>query len=112
MTKKTEDEVFEYYQNDLPEDFKVDRSKIRRKKVDMSKATVQISLKLENDLLVKLRDEGDKQDIGYQTLMKQIIRDYFHDKTVNHELAIMNEKIKNLESNIISIQKNLKQHAI
>lgn len=112
MKKTTEDEVFEYYQTDLPEDFKVDRSKIRRKQVDMSKATVQISLKLENDLLTKLKEEADQQDTGYQTLMKQIIRDYFHDKNINIELAKMNDKIKNLENNIVSIQKNLKQHAI
>ena len=41
MNKMNEDETFEYYQNDLEEDFKLDKSKvIRRKKVDLSKTTV------------------------------------------------------------------------
>lgn len=76
MKRMTEDEVFEYYQNGLPDDFKLDKSKIIRKKYDLSKATVQISVELEYDLLSELKEEADKKQLPYQTLMKQIIKDH------------------------------------
>ena len=105
MSKMTEDEAFEYYQNDLPEDFKLDKSKVVRRKVDLTKSTVQISLKLEYDLLSNLKKEAEDEGIGYQTLMKQIIKNYFHDKAVSGELIDIKNRLSNLENNIAKIQK-------
>lgn len=106
MNKMNEDETFEYYQNDLDEDFKLDKSKvIRRKKVDLSKATVQISLKLEYDLLTELKKEADNEGIGYQTLMKQIIKTYFNDKLVKGELVEIKNRLSNLEDKVSNFQK-------
>lgn len=102
----TEDEVFDYYQNDLPEDFKLDKSKVVRKgKIDTSKSTVQISLKIEYELLMTLKDEAENEGIGYQTLMKQIIKNYLHDKKVSGELIDIKNRLSNLENNIAKIQK-------
>ena len=101
MNKMNEDETFEYYQNDLDENFKLDKSKvIRRKKVGLSKATVQISLKLEYDLLTELKKEADTEGIGYQTLMKQIIKTYFNDKLVKGELVEIKNRLSSLEDAI------------
>ncbi len=75
MSKISEDEVFDYYKDGLPDDFKLDKSKVvRRTKVDMTKATVQISVKFEYELLKKLRSEAEKKGLPYQTFMKQIIK--------------------------------------
>lgn len=106
MNKMNEDETFEYYQNDLEEDFKLDKSKvIRRKKVDLSKTTVQISLKLEYDLLTELKKEADTEGIGYQTLMKQIIKTYFNDKLVKGELVEIKNRLSSLEDKVSNFQK-------
>jgi len=102
----SEGEAFEYYQNDLTEDFKLDKSKIvRRKKVDLSKATVQISLKLEYELLSDLKQEAENEGIGYQTLMKQIIKNYFHDKGVFGELTEIKNRLSTVEANIAKAQR-------
>ena len=107
MNKMNEDETFNYYQDDLTENFKIDKSKIRRKEVDLSKSYVQISLKIEYDLLDKLKKEADNEGTGYQTLMKQIIKDYFHDKALAGELSNMKHRLASLEINMINIQKRI-----
>ena len=100
MKKMNEDELFEHYQNDITKDFKVDKTKIRRKKVELTKATVQISLKLEYELLANLKEEAEKEGLGYQTLMKQIIKNYFHDKLVSGELNEIKNRLSTLEAAI------------
>ncbi len=86
MNKKTksEDEVFDYYKNGLPDDFKFDKSKIVRKgKIDTSKSTVQISVKFEYEMLKQLRDKAEKKGLPYQTLMKQIIKNYLDEESMD-----------------------------
>jgi predicted DNA binding CopG/RHH family protein len=103
MSKTSEDEVFEYYQNDLPDDFKLDSSKIVRKKVDLSDSTVQISVKFEYDLLKKLREEAEKKGLPYQTFMKQIIKDYLTEessdiKEIKARLSLLELKLSKKET--------------
>jgi predicted DNA binding CopG/RHH family protein len=81
---KNEDEVFDYYQNGIPDDFKLDKSKIVRKgKIDTSKSTVQISVKFEYELLKHLRDKAEEKGLPYQTLMKQIIKNYLDEESID-----------------------------
>jgi predicted DNA binding CopG/RHH family protein len=96
----TEDEEFEFYQNDLTEDFKLDRSKVIRKKVDLSKASVQISLKLEYDILDKLKEESEKEGIGYQTHLKNILKSHFVEKELKSEILDLKHRMDALESNL------------
>jgi predicted DNA binding CopG/RHH family protein len=44
-------------------------------KIDPKDVTVQISLKVEEDLLDALRARASKLGLGYQTLMKQMLRE-------------------------------------
>jgi predicted DNA binding CopG/RHH family protein len=86
MSKKSrsEDRVFDYYQNGLPDDFKFDKSKIVKKgKIDTSKSTVQISVKFEYEMLKQLRDKAEKKGLPYQTLMKQIIKNYLDEESID-----------------------------
>ena len=104
MSKISEDEVFEYYQNGLPDGFDLNSSKVvRDQKVDLSKSTVQISVKFEYDLLKKLREEADKQGLPYQTFMKQIIKDYLTEesndiKEIKARLSLLELKISKKET--------------
>ncbi len=105
MNKIHEDQVFEYYQDGLPDDFKIDKSKIVRKKVDMDNSTVQISIKFDFKLLEKVRNEAEKKSIPYQTFIKDIIRDYFDEESFKKELKSIKKSLnkieKKLESKII-----------
>lgn len=100
MNKISDDEVFEYYQNGLPEDFKLDKTKIRRKKVDMSKATVQISIKFDVNLLQRVRDKAEEKDMPYQTFIKEIIKGYLEDSHFNNEMEKIKERLSLLESKV------------
>jgi predicted DNA binding CopG/RHH family protein len=101
MSKISEDDVFEYYQNGLPDDFDLNNSKVvRHNKDDLSKSTVQISVKFEYDLLKKLREEADKQGLPYQTFMKQIIKNYLTEesndiKEIKARLSLLELKVSN-----------------
>lgn len=71
----TEDEVFEAYANGLPENFQPDFSKARKNRFLKSDSdTVQISLKIEGDLLERLKRVAEEKGLGYQTLLKQLVR--------------------------------------
>jgi predicted DNA binding CopG/RHH family protein len=101
MSRIPEDDVFNYYQDGLPDDFKLDKTKIvRRKKVDLAASTVQISVKFEYDLLQQLKSEAENKGLPYQTFMKQIIKNYFDDKPVSGELTEIKNRLSNLEAAI------------
>ena len=74
--KISENEVFEAYKDGLPEDFNLESSKVRRKPVKMQGATVQISIKMEYDLLQNIKKVSKKEGLPYQTFIKQILRNY------------------------------------
>lgn len=59
----------------MDDDFNLDKSKIIIKKIDLPNANVQISLKIECELLDKLKSESEVLGIGYQNLLKNIARD-------------------------------------
>jgi predicted DNA binding CopG/RHH family protein len=101
MKKTSEDEVFEYYQNGLPEDFKIDKSKIvRRKAVDMSKATVQISIKFEHSLLEKVREEAQKKNMPYQTFIKEILKSHLEKESILIEMENIKNRLSLLEAKV------------
>jgi len=75
MSKMTEDEVFEQNLNGLPENYKLDPTKRRKHQVIKPEdATVQISLKIEGELLDRLKTAAKAKGLGYQTLLKQLVR--------------------------------------
>lgn len=70
MKSTNKDDLFEVYQNDMDDNFKLDKSKIIRKQIDLPNANVQISLKIEYELLDKLKSESELLGMGDQTLLK------------------------------------------
>ena len=74
----SEDDVFEAYANGLPEGFKPDYSKARRNRFiqkESDEQTIQISLKIEAGVVEQLKELAHQKGIGYQTLLKQFVRD-------------------------------------
>lgn len=100
MKSTNEDELFDIYQNDVDNNFKIDKSKIVRRKVDLPNSSVQISLKIEYELLEKLKTESEELGIGYQTLLKNIVRDYFKAT----ETKKMKEELENIKSRIVFLE--------
>jgi predicted DNA binding CopG/RHH family protein len=100
MSKTTEDEVFEYYQNGLPEDFKIDKSKVVRKPIDTSNTTVQISIKFEQSLLKRIRKEAENKSIPYQTFIKEILKEYLDDNHFYNEMENIKQRLSLLESKV------------
>jgi predicted DNA binding CopG/RHH family protein len=94
----SEDEVFQDYQNGLPEDFKLEEAKIRRKPVDLKKATVQISMKIEYGLLQEIKQTAEKEGIPYQTLMKRILRDHLKHSSLEQRVQKIEKKLAELTS--------------
>lgn len=75
MSKMSEDEVFERNLEGLPENYRLNPAKRREHKViKPADATVQISLKIEGDLLDRLKKTARAKGLGYQTLLKQLVR--------------------------------------
>ena len=72
----SEDEVFENYQDGLPEDFQLTGALIRRKEIDLSKTTVQIALNIGYDLLKEIKQAADQKRLPYQVLITQILQDH------------------------------------
>ena len=72
----SEDEVFEDYQDGLPEDFQLEGALIRRKEIDRSKTTVQIALNIDYGLLKEIKQAADQKRLPYQALIAQILRDH------------------------------------
>lgn len=72
----SEDEVFEDYQDGLPEDFQLAGALIRRKEIDLSTTTVQIALNIDYDLLKEIKQAADQKRLPYQVLITQILRDH------------------------------------
>lgn len=103
MKATNEDELFEIYQDDIKDDFKLDKSKIIRKKVELPNANVQISLKIEYELLDKLKFEAEEKGIGYQTLLKNIVKDYFKSSETNK----LKEEIESIKGRVISLENYL-----
>lgn len=104
MNSTNKDDLFEVYQNDMDDNFKLDKSKIVRKKIDLPNANVQISLKIEYELLDKLKSESELLGMGYQTLLKNIARDYFkasETKKIIEELENMKCRIVLLENKVL-----------
>jgi predicted DNA binding CopG/RHH family protein len=98
MNKISEDQVFDYYQDGLPDDFKLDKSKVvRRKQVDTTSSTVQISVKFEYDLLKQLKAEAEKKGLPYQTFMKQIIKDYLQQDSADNDIKEIKARLTLLE---------------
>ena len=52
-----------------------------------------------------MKKEADTEGIGYQTLMKQIIKTYFNDKLVKGELVEIKNRLSNLEDKVSNFQK-------
>lgn len=100
MSKTTEDEVFEYYQNDLPEDFKLDKSKVVRRDIDTSDVTFQISMKFDIDLLKKIRDKAEEKSMPYQTFIKEVLKEYLDDNHFSNEIENIKQRISLLESKV------------
>lgn len=74
--KITEEQIFEDYQDGLPEDFSLEGAKIRRKPVNLEGATVQISLPIDYALLKDIKQAADQQGLPYKAFIMQILRDY------------------------------------
>ena len=72
----SEDDVFENYQDGLPEDFQLEGALIRRKEIDLSKTTVQIALNIDYDLLKEIKQAADQKRLPYQVLITQILQDH------------------------------------
>lgn len=73
--KLTEDEVFEQNLSGLPEGYTLNPERRRKHTViKPEETTVQISLKIEGDLLSKLKKSASEKGLGYQTLLKQLVR--------------------------------------
>lgn len=100
MSKTTEDEVFEYYQNDLPEDFKLDKSKVVRRDIDTSDVTVQISMKFDINLLKRIRDKAEEKSMPYQTFIKEVLKEYLDDNHFSIEIENIKQRLSLLESKV------------
>jgi predicted DNA binding CopG/RHH family protein len=96
--KISEDEVFEDYQDGLPEDFTFEESHIRRKHVDLKNSTVQISLKIEYELFKDIRRVAEQKAISYQALIKQILQDYCQHASLEQRVQRIEEKLAQLEA--------------
>lgn len=94
--KISEDKVYEDYKNGLPEDFKLEGAQIRRKAVDLKKATVQISMKIEYELLQEIKQTAENEGIPYQTLMKRILRDQLKQTSLEQRIQRIEEKLAEL----------------
>ncbi len=92
----SEDRVAQDYKQGLPEDFNLKGAKIRRKKVDVRKSTVQISMKIEYELLQEIRETAEKEGVPYQTLMKRILRDHLIHASLEQRVQKLEEKLAQL----------------
>ncbi len=92
----SEDKVFNDYQNGLPEDFNPKEAKIRRKPVDLRKSTVQISMKIEYELLQEIKEMAENEGIPYQTLMKRILRDHLRHSSLEQRVQRIEDKLAGL----------------
>ncbi|MEK7433528.1 MAG: CopG family antitoxin [Cyanobacteriota bacterium] len=108
MKATNEDELFEVYQEEIKEDFKIDKSKIKRKNFDLPNSNVQISLKIEYELLDKLKKESEEKGIGYQTLLKNIVREYFKFSETNK----IKEELENIKGRIILLENHISKKDI
>ncbi len=101
IKKMTEDEEFDFYQNDVVDYSKIDKSKIVRKpQIDVDKSTVQISIKFDYKLLEKVRLEAELKAVPYQTFLKDIIRDYFEEESFKKELKNITKRLKTIEQKL------------
>lgn len=100
MSKTTEDEVFEYYQNDLPEDFKLDKSNVVRRNINTSDVTVQISMKFDINLLKRIRDKAEEKSMPYQTFIKEVLKEYLDDNHFSIEIENIKQRLSLLESKV------------
>lgn len=92
----SEDRVDQDYKKGLPEDFNLKGAKIRRKKVDLRKSTVQISMKIEYDLLQEIKEIAEKEGVPYQTLMKRILREHLGHPSLEQRVQKIEEKLAEL----------------
>lgn len=104
MNKISEDEVFEYYQNGLPDDFNLDKTKVVRRgrgNNNESPLTIQISIKFEFDLINQIKEMAEKNGLPYQTFMKQILKDYLKRPSISDDLNEIKQKLDLLETKLI-----------
>lgn len=94
--KISEDKVFQDYHDGLPEDFNLKEAKIRRKPVDLRKSTVQISMKIEYELLQEIKELAENEGVPYQTLMKRILRDHLQHSSLEQRVKKIEEKLAEL----------------
>jgi predicted DNA binding CopG/RHH family protein len=72
----TEDQVFEDYEDGLPEDFSLAGATIRRKHVDLKEATVQIALHIDYALFKDIQHAAAQQGLPYEAFILQLLRDH------------------------------------
>ena len=84
--KISKNEVFEAYKDGLPEDFNLESSKVRRKPVKMQGVTVQISMKIEYELLQNIKNASEKKGLPYQTFIKQILRNHLKKPSIEQRI--------------------------
>ena len=101
--KISEDQVFEAYQEGLPNDFSLKGAKIKKKTFDPNKSTVQISIKVEYDLLMEIKKSAEEKGMPYQTFIKQAVREYMRE---NLEGGI-ESKIRSIESRLSYVEKKV-----
>ena len=101
-TKITEDQVAQDYENGLPEGFRLDKSKIQRKPVmtEEPKVTIQISLKLDADLLDAIKQAATDKGLPYQTFIKQVLKEYLGEQTIEKRFSHLESRVSYLEQKI------------
>lgn len=101
-TKISEDQVAQDYDKGLPEGFRLDKSKIRRKPVmtDEPKVTVQISLKLDADLLEGIKQAATDKGLPYQTFIKQVLKEHLGVPAIEKRFSLLESRVNYLEQKI------------
>ncbi|MEK7432329.1 MAG: CopG family antitoxin [Cyanobacteriota bacterium] len=100
MNKISENDVFEYYKNGLPNDFILDSSKVVRREKAEIPTTIQISIKFEFDLLKEIKEKAEKKGLPYQTFMKQILKNYLKNESISNDIKEIKEKLYSIEKKI------------
>lgn len=90
-----------------------DFSKAKRvdpSRVDTSSAKLMISLRLDPDLLEKLKEEAEALGIGYQTLIGNILKKHIEPRTESFEEKILKKILSRLQEAGIPVKSTEKKH--